>query len=358
MKIGAWFRRRLRGYFFSLLRRISETDDGRAIVADGLKGLLRWRPVLGAGGQEFTESPYPELGGGQQENRAAKRRDVVIISGRFRSGSTLLWNIFRHIEGCVAFYEPFNERRWFDPSLRGERVDPTHKQVENYWKEYDGLEHLGDYYKEEWTYRNLYMDEEFWNPGMKRYIDLLINKTTGRPVLQFNRIDFRLPWIRHHYPLAKIIHLYRHPRDQWCSALLDLKRFGKDESFAEFAVCDDFYLLNWARDLKYHFPFLDQEEVSNPYQLFYYIWKLSYLFGRRYSDYSICFEHLVSDPPTELQALFSVVEIEHYELTQLKQLIMTPGIGRWKNFADPEWFQMQESVCEAVLAEFFSKLRD
>jgi len=35
-----------------------------------------------------------------------------------------------------------------------------------------------------------------------------------------------------------------------------------------------------------------------------------------------------------------------------------PAIGKWKNYADPEWFRVQESACETVLAEFFSKLSD
>jgi hypothetical protein len=40
-------------------------------------------------------------------------------------------------------------------------------------------------------------------------------------VLQFNEIDLRLPWFRAHFPTARILHLYRHPREQWCSSLFD-----------------------------------------------------------------------------------------------------------------------------------------
>jgi len=63
----------------------------------------------------------------------------VFITARFRSGSTLLCNLFRQVDACTAYYEPFNERRWFDPSVRGNRVDPTHRDVEDYWREYDAL---------------------------------------------------------------------------------------------------------------------------------------------------------------------------------------------------------------------------
>jgi len=335
-----------------------ETDEGKALAAKALKGLLHWRPAVRMSNRSFTLSPYADLGKSQAGDVASARRDAILITGRFRSGSTLLWNLFRHVDGCVAFYEPFNERRWFDPTLRGNHVDPTHKQVDDYSREYEGLAELGEFYREEWISRNLFMEAGCWEPAMKQYVDLLINEAPGRPVLQFNRIDFRLPWIRHHYPVAKIVHLYRHPRDQWCSSLLDPANFGKEESVAEFAKHDEFYLLGWARDLKYHFPFLDEEAVSHPYQLFYYIWKLSYLFGREYADYSICFEDLVTDPASQLEALFRAVEVETYDLDKLISLIVKPEMRKWKEYADDRWFYEQEAVCETVLAEFLAPTAD
>src|SRR6185295_9584612 len=113
---------------------------------------------------------------------------------------------------------------------------------------------------------------------MKRYVEILIERARGRPVLQFNRVDFRLPWLRKTFPGAKILHLYRHPRDQWCSTLMDPSAFPKERTIADFAAHDHFYLRNWARDLKYHFPFLDEQHLDHPYEMFYYVWKLSYLF--------------------------------------------------------------------------------
>src|SRR5262249_14305528 len=142
---------------------------------------------------------------------------AVFITGRFRSGSTLLWNLFRMADGFTSYYEPLNERRWFDASARGDRVDPTHRGVSDYWKEYTGLEELGRYYCADWIRRNLYMDERHWDPDLLAFVRLLCERAAGRPVLQFNRVDFRLAWLRHHFPAARIVHLYRHPRDQWCS---------------------------------------------------------------------------------------------------------------------------------------------
>ena len=151
------------------------------------------------------------------------------------------------------------------------------------------------------------MDEFSWNPDMERFVALLVDRTSGRPVLQFNHIDFRLQWFRRTFPTAYLVHIFRHPRDQWCSSLVDPQSFPRDGRMEDFAASDHFYLRRWARDLQYHFPFLDESGVRHPYELFYYLWKLSYLFGRAYCHFSLAFERLVSEPTTELRRLFDAV---------------------------------------------------
>lgn len=350
-----WLHHALRGAFFHVFRQASATDDGREIATAAVRNSLGPRPDVLAGLADLAETPYEELGGPEAEGPPALRGDAVFITARFRSGSTLLWNLFRNVRGCTAYYEPLNERRWFDPAARGDRVDTTHRKVEDYWKEYDGLDVLGKYFRDEWAGRALYMDVCSWDPDLKRYVETLIERAPGRPVLQFNRIDFRLPWFRRHFPAARVVHLYRHPRDQWCSALLDLKRFPPDGRVADFAPHDGFYLLGWARDLKYQFPFLDERAAEHPYQLFYYLWKLSYLFGRKYAHHSLAFEHLVADPEEQLRRLFAAIDLEGYDLDRLKGLIVRPALGKWKDYADDAWFRRHESACERVLAEFLGQ---
>jgi hypothetical protein len=348
-----WMRARLRGMTLSILGRLLATDDGKGILAAVLNGVLRSKPGLDV--SDLLESrPYADLGHSSRPLTDAAGRNVIMITARFRTGSTLLWNLFRHVQGCTAYYEPLNERRWFDPSVRGSRVDLTHRGAEEYWREYEGLIDLGHYYREEWISHNLFMDADAWDPNLKSYVDLLIEKSPRRPVLQFNRIDFRLPWFRKNFPGASLVHLYRHPRNQWCSTLMDLHCYNKDAVMADFARHDKFYLLAWANDLKYHFPFLDPRRASHPYQLFYYIWKLSYWFGRRYAHYSLSFEDLVQQPDTTLPALFAWLGIHEYELTKLKQLVVVPPLDKWRDYADEQWFVRQESACEDVLADYLS----
>lgn len=346
----------LRSSLFKFLRKVSETEDAKALAVETLRGLWQDRPDLASvAGGDGLAAPYPDLGFPAGPRPPCARADVVFITARFRSGSTFLWNVFRNVEGCTAYYEPLNERRWFDPALRGTRVDGTHKNVTEYWREYDGLEELGRWYRLDWTDKNLFMDSRFWDPGLKRYIEVLIERARGRPVLQFNRVDFRLPWLRKNFPEAKLVHLYRHPRDQWCSTLLDPKSCPKESSVAAFAEQDHFYLRTWARDLKYHFPFLDERHIEHPYDLFYYVWKLSYLFGRKYAHCSIAYEELIQNPRSQLESLFNLLGMERYDLDRTLQLLEQPRLGKWREYAGDDWFKGRETACEQVLAEFLTQ---
>jgi hypothetical protein len=346
-------RQATRARLFHWLRRLAATDDARAVLVSSLRNLLPRRPVVTPELLQSSPQPYADLGKSPTRSGAALRQDTIFITARFRSGSTLLWNIFRHVGGCTAYYEPFNERRWFDPATRGCHADPTHRHADAYWREYDGLEVLGNYYQERWIDRDLFMDAQSWDPDMKRYVETLIDRAPGRPVLQFNRIDFRLPWFRHHFPSAKIIHLYRHPRDQWCSTLGDPAALPRTASMADFARRDYYYVRRWARDLADHFPFLEEGRIEHPYRMFYLIWKLSYLFGRAYAHHSLAFEDLVDDAGAGLAGLFRMAGVRDTNLGSLRQLVEKPRVGRWREYADEKWFRGHETHCEAVIADFF-----
>lgn len=342
----------LKSWLFGLMERMLEHDRGRAILARALGGLPRRYPDTLPRGSSIS-TPYADVGRASGAMGPSCRSDIVIVTGRFRSGSTLLWNLFRQAGGFTTYYEPFNERRWFDPRVRGEHTDSTHRNVSDYWREYDGLEILGRFYREDWIRRHLLMDEQSWDPEMKRYVDTLIDRAPGRPALQFNRIDFRLPWFRRHYPNATYIHIFRHPRDQWCSTLQgDLARLPKNASFAEFTPFDKFYLRMWAEDLKYHFPFLEESHNQHPYRVHYYLWKLSYLFGTKYCDHSVQFETLLEDPCEEIARLLESVGAEPRDPGELKSIVAGPPVVKWREYADDVWFREHEAACEAVLADF------
>jgi hypothetical protein len=341
-----------RSQVIGAVRTIGRTNDGRTIARETLDDLASWRATLPADAFSHV-APYPELGQAASGDLIAERR-AVFITARFRSGSTLLWNLFRQVGNCTSYYEPLNERRWFDPSHRGQHTDATHRHVDEYWREYDGLEELSRYYRDDWTKRRLYMDQQSWDPDLMTYVRTLVGRAKDRPVLQFNRIDFRLAWFRHTFPAATLIHLYRNPRDQWCSSLGSSTSCNPSSGMSGFEKDDGFYLLGWAADLKHRFPFLAPETIEHPYRLFYYLWKLSFWFGHAYSHHSLSFEALTSNPRTELARLFDVVGIADADYDRLSALV-EPTPSRWPRFASDAWFRAHETACEETLRDFFGE---
>lgn len=274
-------------------------------------------------------TPY-ELLSVQTHSSISLRDDIIFVTSRFRSGSTFLWNIFRQTGEFTAYYEPFNERRWFDESFRGNGVDSTHRGVDDYWSEYNGLQKLSELYNEDWIRHHFFMEKRQFDPQMQSYIEFLVAHSKQRPVLQFNRIDFRLGWINAHFPNAKLLHLYRHPRDQWCSFLSDKQLMNKDDVVDSYI--DGFYLDVWCDDLSIHFPFLDKRKTPHPYQRFYYLWKLSYLFGKHYSDFSFSFEDLTQQPESTLAELFAVLGVNDPPIKKLCSLIDAPKPDKWRQY--------------------------
>lgn len=344
--------------------RESSRNKLRSTVVDNFRKLLLCPDLrgdigqllqsFGLGGHNLPASalkahPYPELLATQSKDDTAKK-PVIFVTGRFRSGSTLLWNIFRALPGYTAFYEPFNERKWFDQSQRGDFVDASHRGVSDYWTEYDGLDHLSDIFDESWCTEQLYMDEHAYAPRMKQYIDALIAHAEGTAVLQFNRLDFRLPWIKKHYPEAKIVHICRNPRDQWVSTLWKDNKFGPESPIDEFV--DHFYLKFWRDDLLNRFPVLGDKRAQHPYQIFYFIWRLSAMVGQEYSTVSIRLEDLTDDPEGTLIRLFDSLSIDQEKANAVADVVGKADKDKWKNFASTGWFEEMEMKCEAVLEKW------
>jgi hypothetical protein len=298
-------------------------------------------------------------GTGLGDERVAARADgarPLFVSARFRSGSTLLWNIFRHTPGVTAYYEPLNERQWFrGGGIDAEATDPTHLHAERYGAEYAGLDDLAQWFDPDWTERNLYMDARSCDRRLARYVAELIRRAPERPVLQCNRLDFRLPWLRQVFPQADILHLYRNPREQWLSVQRSSSGVPPSRRLVPDEPEDYFYTLAWARDLRRTFPCVDPAQHDHAYAVHYLLWRLSHLFGTRFADLSIAYEDLMADCVGTLRPVFARFGIAGGELADgaYAALLKPLEAERWPQYAAADWFDAIERDCERELERFF-----
>lgn len=277
---------------------------------------------------------------------------AIFVTARFRTGSTFLWQLFNRLEGYAAFYEPLNERH--GPGNTWGPVDPTHRGASDYRLHYDRAADARRLHREAWSFENLYMDEGDWDPDLYDYIRGLCALPGAVPVLQFNRVDFRLRWLRTHFPGARIVHLFRNPRDQWISAL-GKAPLTSAATVADFEPHDRFYLLTWARDLARVYPFLAPEAHRTPYALHYLIWRLSHAHGVRHADVSVAYEELCADPAAVMGRVLACCgrEAEPRQLAGLSSLADPPVEARWSRFAPASWFEAVEADCERILRAAF-----
>lgn len=337
-------KRILRDTLLRLFRSIVENEVGGQVLAARMVG--KSSRVSTTSDVPWVCSPYDDVG---VQPADATGVPPIFVSGRFRTGSTLLWNIFRQIPDITSYYEPFNERRWFC-SQRGERIDATHRNVSDYWAEYEGVGDLSPFFDDAWTHRRLFMGAGDHDCRMRDYIDALVGAAQGTAVLQFNRLDFRLPWLRQQYPNSKVLHIYRHPRDQWCSTLSHGESFGpSDGTLRDFLGSDGFYLTSFIQDLEHCFPVLESAWDQHPYVGFYYIWKLSFMFGREYADHSLSMEELVLDTKVALSTFFDLCGIEDVSWERILQTIERPRFNKWVDYAPASWFGEIETRCDRDL---------
>lgn len=216
----------------------------------------------------------------------SKKKDIIFISGRFRSGTSMLWNIFNQLPQYCAWYEPLH------PNLLShiKHVKPKedHMGIDDYWQNYSKLTGIQNYYSSQFGQKNIYLEKHNQWPELKNYIQYLIDNSGDEiPVLQFNRIDLRLSWIKNNFPDAKIIHIQRESFGLWKSSRKHIKTDinQENESFP-----DAYDLLQWSVDLAKNFPMLQAQENRNGYYRHYFIWKLSTMLAKVNCDINLNLE--------------------------------------------------------------------
>ncbi|MGE5251267.1 MAG: hypothetical protein ACM3QS_13760, partial [Bacteroidota bacterium] len=90
-----------------------------------------------------------------------------------------------------------------------------------YFDEYAGiLPVLARTFTPDLSYGLFFLDAADDAPGLRAYVDVLLQASTKRPVLQCTRTAGRIAWLKRNYPSTNVF-LLRNPWDQWYSYKVD-----------------------------------------------------------------------------------------------------------------------------------------
>ncbi len=218
---------------------------------------------------------------------AFSKNTVVFLIGRFRSGTTALWQLFDRLPQYTAWYEPLHPN--LPAAIKYIRPQASHRGVDDYWSSYRKLPApLNKYWRRDFSTSRLYLEPDMPWPALKRYIDWLIECSPGTPVLQFNRMDLRIGWLKRQYPDARIIAIRRQPYPLWLSTRAHLsEQLQADESHP-----DAYELMQWSNVLAADFPFLAPRTGRHSYFRHYALWRLSTLMADAWADFHLRLETL------------------------------------------------------------------
>ena len=252
--------------------------------------------------------------------------NLVIVSGDFSSGTTLLFTLFRKIGGYYCLYEPLHEKL-LEYLIMPLRVYEHHYFVEDYFVEYKGFSAIPQLFDPMWASNMLYMPPEIQDDALYRYMSYLVGTAFGRSanvMLKENRISLRLGWIRAKFPQAKIIHIYRDKDKQWNSIVRRAQAHVGREDVGQADVT--FSGMNIARRcdaLKQDFPELDANRSKSGYERFTKLWDIIQAEHHRYADLSVDYGKLTHDFETTFQSVLDCVGAQA-DIAALKQYVVAP----------------------------------
>lgn len=277
--------------------------------------------------------------------RAYVAGQPILISGRFRSGSTLLWQLLRATRSTVAFYEPDHDGLL--AHIPHTTPMPSHVGVTQYWDEYAArTELLAQHHRRAFGAADFLLEANDPQPQLKAYLEALINSAAlARAVLKLNRFSLRLGWLRAQLPQAHILHISREPRAAWVSS----RRHLPQDRWALSTELDAYDLLQWTLDLAPCLPFLAPLLLQPSYALHFALWRLSDVLAERLADTALLLERdLLDSHGLGLERLVQSGIVAADEHARLRALIVVPPQPSLPH--PPAWFEAIEADVEATLS--------
>jgi hypothetical protein len=207
------------------------------------------------------------------------------------------------------------------------RVYEHHYFVKNYFDEYTGFDRVRELFDPWWATHNLYLEASDPADDLYRYIKYLIETASARRkkvLLKFNRMSFRLPWLRARFPEAKIIHIYRDKDSQWKSIVARAQEHLGREDVGQYSThFRGFNIADWGEDLKRTFPELCAEQSKTGFERFSKLYDRSLATHRLHADVSVEYRALCKDFEDQCRRVFDVLGCTA-DINQLEPLIIQP----------------------------------
>ena len=230
-----------------------------------------------------------------------------------------MWQIFNQLEGFCAWYEPLHPELL--TAIKHVPPKDDHVGINDYWQSYRDHPTFADFYAVEFATRQLYLDPQDDFPALLKYLKhLMALSGDQRPVLQLNRADLRLPWLRHHFPQATIIHIERNPLQLYYSQRKHIDKQQRDD----FQHWDAYELLPWCWSLNDQFPMLMNTKHDHAFHGFYWLYRMSQTLGRCLSDISIQLEVDVFESNDYIDKLKQVIDLSPQQIATINAIKHVP----------------------------------
>ena len=277
-------------------------------------------------------------------------RKGLFVVGRFRSGSTAVWNVLRHVPGVTTYYEPCHDSLL--EHLRAHTLaDPSHIGVHEYWDEYVPImERLPEYYRRYFATQRLCLSEDADHPELEHYLRFLISSAPEGNIaaLKLNRMDLRLPWLRRRFPDTPILYIYRNPRDNWVSMV----RCQSDREVDSPWLNSGYDLVVWSANLAPFLPLLGSDKITTSYERHYLIWRVCVELGKLHADCVLSFDDdLQRHPEAGLGKLLGLIGMDQRLTDELRPLVVEKKDGAWRKYHDDAWFSDIEIRCDSYLRQ-------
>ena len=246
----------------------------------------------------------------------------IFIHSLFRTGSTYIWNKFRHSDDFTCYYEPLHNELLGIPkeSLKVPELDKfdfnKHPVLDKpyFWEFKDLILEDGGIL----NFNERFVAEEFCyngnNPELKLYIDTLIDKAKAQPLFQFNRSALRTKWFKNNYEDSINIYLLRNARDNFASferyinidnvffSAMDLVIIQYNLNQPVFSWLSKYIDLSSLKvGIESAIETCSEQVVTltstDRYMLFYTIWYVSLLFNSVYADFILDVNKLSDSMP-------------------------------------------------------------